>query len=691
MPRTTYLSLLVAVAIAGPLQASPRSPPPQSLSTQHTSALPASTLSQIEAMRSQRDWPGALALIESHLAALPDSPALLRLKAMTLLDLGSSHRAWMVYRGHPELFDADQVTRLESAQLARLIVWGGLYAESVDARAQEMQLASEAMHSRLRQTQVQGHADLRTRFDRIVLLNQLEQHADAVALYRALVAEQVEVPAYVLLPVAEALLARREPEQAAELLERALAALPDEHDARLYLAYAYSEGERFDRAMAYLEQHLADEPAWQRVPGARQSHTNWRHYDLDTNLALIRSYAQDTRGAQERLEALARIGPNNAGLQSSLGAVYQQRGWPERALQRFRMSATLDPDHVGAQLGQVGSLLDLQRVDLARPVRQRVLDAHPLNVQVVQMRQDWDSQLGWKWELGLANGRSDSRDHAATASPLGSRDGEYRFAIQSPLLADRWRLTAQARDAWADYQGERVHDRRNGVGVAYAFGRLQASAGVNRASDAWVDDRHGYHLDAGWRFSDTWAASAAWSGNSPEASLQARRAGIDADALRLGVSWVPSDQARMDLSAQRMRYGDGNRRDALSIDAQRRLVTQPHLLVDGLVGAYTSRGSIDDVPYFNPARDASLRLGGRLEHLAWRRYNRHFRQRLTATVGPYRQQDHASAWVPELRYEHEWRLGTGRLLRYGIGWSRPVYDGVREEHLGIDLAFGWGE
>ncbi|MGY1424408.1 poly-beta-1,6 N-acetyl-D-glucosamine export porin PgaA [Lysobacter sp. A289] len=686
MPNAKYLSLLIAFAVVGSLHASPQS----------ASVAPAAgaSLSQIDAMRSRGHWLGALSLIESGLALQPDSPALIRLKALSLLDLGSSHRAWMVYRNHPALFDADQITRLESAQLARLIVWGGLYAESTKARAQEMQLAEDAMRARIRQQDGDDlvGSDLRTRLDQVVLYNQLEQHADAVAAYQALVAEQAQVPPYVLLSAGESLLAERQPEQAAVLLEQALAALPGEHDAKLLLAYAYSESEHFDRAIAYLEQQLADEPAWQRVADAKLSHPNWRHYDFDTNLALIRLYGHDTEGAQERLEKLARIGPNNAGLQSSLGAVYQQRGWPERALERFRISDTLDPNHIGAQLGQIGSLLDLQRVDLARPLHTRLLDTHPLNVQVMQMQRDWDNHLGWQWQLGLASGRSDSRNNgAATASPLGSRGGEYRFAIQSPLLADRWRLTAQARDAWADYQGERVHDRRTGVGVAYAFDRLQATAGVNRANDTWVHDRTGYHVDAGWRFSDTWAANAGWSGNTPDASLQARRAGIGADALSLGVSWVPSEQARMDLSAQQLRYEDGNRRDALSVDAERRLLTQPHLLLDGLLSAYTSRGSLDDVPYFNPARDASLRLGARLDHLTWRRYNHHFRQRVTASVGPYWQRDHSSAWVPELRYEHEWRFGTGRSLQYGIGWSRPVYDGVREEHLGFDLAFGWGE
>ena len=32
-----------------------------------------------------------------------------------------------------------------------------------------------------------------------------------------------------------------------------------------------------------------------------------------------------------------------------------------------------------------------------------------------------------------------------------------------------------------------------------------------------------------------------------------------------------------------------------------------------------------------------------------------------------------------------------RVLTYGARWGKPVYDGNREEHLGIYAGFSWGE
>lgn len=648
---------------------------------------PETTIIEIERLRGEHRWLDALSMISRARADAPHAPALYRLQVLTLLDLGSSHQAWAQYRARPELFDRAESERLEGARLARLVTWGALYAESEQARTQNLALAGQALQDRRTSS---ADPDLRTRFDEIVLLNRLERHDEVVARYRVLQAEQVELPPYALARVAESLLAERHPAEAIPLFQQVGREMPEDWDARLLLGYAYSESEDFDAAYAHLETLKAAEPAWLRAAGARQDHANPRHFDADHNLALLHLYGQDTAGAQQRLEALAAIGPNNAGLQTAVGEVYRTRGWSERALERFQMAATLEPEHVGAAIGQIGSLLDLDRVDLARPLHDRLLAEHPRDVQVRQMARDWDNRMGWQWQLEATSGRSDG-DDGGSASPLGNRDGSYRVAVQGPLLDDRWRVTAETRDAWADFQGERVHDHRSGVGLSRAFGRLTASVGIDRAHDRWTDQGTGYHLTADWRLGDTWGIGAGWRHNSPEASLQARRSGITADELSVRASWVPSDHGRVDAGLQQLRYDDGNRRETLFVDAERRLLTRPHLLIDGLVGGHAGRGSLDAAPYFNPGRDRSLRLGARLDHIAWRHYDRHFRQRFTASAGPYWQEGHGSAWVPQLRYEHEWRFGTGRLLQYGVNWSRPVYDGVREEHLGFDLAFRWGE
>ncbi|KWS02349.1 Biofilm PGA outer membrane secretin PgaA [Lysobacter capsici AZ78] len=658
-------------------------------------------LPEIERLRSDRQWLAALAHIERAQTQRPDDEQLYRLQVLTLADLGGAERAWSLAQARPALFSDAERQRLSSDRLARRVLWGTLFPENEAQRLSEMRDACGILEQhRAGQTPAQQQAELRTRFDELVMLNHLERHAEVVQRYRALQAENVQLPMYALAKVGASLLADKHPEEAASVLEHVVREWPDDNDSQLQLAYAYSESERFDDAYAQLDKIKAAEPAFVRVKGAKESHENWRHYDADSHQTMIRLYGEDTVGAQRRLEEMAAIGPNNAGLQSDLGVTYQKRGWTDRALERFQMASTMEPTNVGARIGQIGAYLEHDRVDLARPIHDELLANRARDVQVKQMAQSWDQRLGWQWLIGTAGGRSDARGGGATASPLGSRDGEHRFEIMSPLIHDRWRLTAHARDAWADYpdgalRTERVHDRRSGVGGLYAYDRLTVGFGVDRANDHWLDrsDRTGYYLDAGWRFNDLWRGTASWYRGTPEASLQARRAGIDADAFSLGLRYTPSERTSLSASAQQLRYSDDNTRTAFGLSGAQRLYTQPHVLIDGLADLATSRASRRDseVPYFNPSRDASLNLGLRIDHLAWRRYERHFRQRLTVQAGPYWQQGYGSYWVPQVRYEHEWRFATGRTLDYGINWSRPVYDGVREDRLGFDMTFRWGE
>jgi biofilm PGA synthesis protein PgaA len=308
------------------------------------------------------------------------------------------------------------------------------------------------------------------------------------------------------------------------------------------------------------------------------------------------------------------------------------------------------------------------------------------------MDRTWQVHRGWQWRAYAAGGRSE--DGASAVSPLGSRDRRYGVEVQTPVLNgrwldDRWRLTAGHDTRWADFNGARVDDRRTGAGVRYAHDRLDGGLQVNRASDGVGGT--GLDADIGWRFNDAWNARATVRRNDADASMQARAAGITADSVGMSVNYRPSERTDWSLGATHWRYDDGNRRDALSLGLDQRLFTRPHFLLNGLAGAYASRGSRDDAPYFNPSRDASFELGLRADHVAWRRYDRHFRHRLTVSAGPYHQEDFGSAWVPAARYEHEWQFALGKVLTYGLNWSRPVYDGQREERIGFDAEFRWGE
>lgn len=644
----------------------------------------------IEHLLDTRETLAALARIEQLAPIWPDDARFYRMRVAALSDLGDSERAWVLYRAQPELFSAEQRERFEADRLARLVLWSEQYAEDESTLLADAERADAAINDYMRENGI-GITDLapRIRYDRLIVLNRLNRHAEVTAEYHDLQASGHDVPGYALRAVGDSLMALRRPEEAEAVFDRVLQTNPGDPnniDVQIQRAYASLEQEHHRQARAQLQALRDAEPAWRHQPGATQGWQNWPRYEADLNYGLVLAFGEDLPQAQALLEERVAVGPANAGLQSALGTVYLIRGWPERALERFRMASTLDERDVQARIGQIGALTELQRDDQAHPIHDELMQRYGELPSVKRMDQTWDVHRGWQWRAYASGGRSED---GAAVSPLGSRDRHYGVEVQTPVLGDRWRLTAGHDYRWSDFDGARIEDRRTGAGVRYFHDQLDWSLQANRAND----DVGGTGLDAdvGWRFNDVWDARATVRRNDADASMQARAAGITADSIGLTANYVPSERTYWSLGAKHWRYDDGNHRDSLSLGLDQRLFTRPHFLLNGLAGAYASRGSRDDAPYFNPSRDASLELGVRADHLAWRRYDRHFRHRLTVTAGPYYQESYGSAWVPAVRYEHEWQFALGKVLTYGLSWSRPVYDGQREKRIGFDAEFRWGE
>ncbi|WP_242107291.1 poly-beta-1,6 N-acetyl-D-glucosamine export porin PgaA [Luteimonas aquatica] len=652
-----------------------------------------SSLGEIRQLRDQQQWQAALARIEQAAARYPDSDALYALRVHTLSEIGARERAWQLYRARPQLFSAEEAQRIELDRIARLISAGDDFVADEARRLDGARAAEAAIDDYLRRAGLDAsRAPLRLRYDRLELLNQLERHREVVQEYEKLRAEGHEVPAYALIPVGASLMDQKRPKEAAPVLEKAIAAIPDGDPKKVEFqamhAYALMESERYDLAQPELDALVAANPEWRVAPDAKEAFPNWDRYHAEINQTMVRSYGGDLAGAQKTLETMSVYGPDDSGVQSSLGSVYDRRGWHERALQRHRMAATLDPQSVDARSGQIESLLELQRSDQARPIYDELQRVYPDTLNSRTLRDRWQRYMGWQWRAFAGWGRSDANGNRSV-SPVGSRDGVYGIEAETPLWDDRWRLTAGYADRYADFNDRRIHDRRGAVGVRYAYDRLDVHLQANRSFDDL--DNTGASLDIGWRFSDVLDAGLALRKYDPEASLQARAFGITADSAAVSLDWHPSELTTVGATAQAYRFEDGNRRQSLGVDLDQRLLTRPHFLLNGLASIYTSRGTRDDAPYFNPSRDASMELGVRADQLVWREYERHFRHRLTATVGPYWQEGYGTAWVPSLRYEHEWQFAAGKALVYGINWSRPVYDGRRERHLGFDAEFRWGK
>lgn len=662
-------------------------PPPPVLPTVTDRAVRDRLLAEAEALREKQQWIHALAIYEHLLAAQPRDDVAYRMRALTLTDLGASHRANELLAAWPDAFADYQRDRIQGDAVARQIAWGSTYPEQEEQRDVEMERALASLRALQERTDRTQWERTRLRMDSLIALNALRRYEDTVAEYRALEREGVDLPAYVHGPAGDALLALRRPEEAEAVLKKALALNPKDVDTRLLLAYAYIEQERFDLALPLVDDLVRSQPAWPRREGARSGYENWDRYKAETAYAQMISFAHDHARAQAMLDAMVRVGPRHAGTQAALGGVTHRRLQPTAALERYDIALTLDPRNRDAAIGRVSALLDLQRVEEARLAHREVQASFRNDLHVARLDREVSLRVGPEGRIGWVQGRNDGDSPAG--SPFGVRDRRLSLEAWTPLIAHRWRFGLVGDEVKVDFEPDTVRYRRFGASADYRHDRLGLRLSAYDVTEP-DDDDAAWTVDAAWRVSDAWRLRGSVAGNDVETSMQARRAGLHADSVALGASWTPNDLVGVDARLKRFRYSDGNERDQASVFARWRLHTAPHLLVDGLASGWTSRGSESGVPYFNPERDAMATIGVRFDHIAWRRYERHLRQKFEVHVGPYWQEGFGTHWVPQAAYRHEWRPVQGHTFEYGVSWSRPVYDGNRERRIAFEASYRWG-
>lgn len=645
----------------------------------------ASDTQAIANLRANKSWLEALQVIEREMAKTPASPELSRLRTLTLADLGSFHQAWIELQKHPELYSVEESRRIKLGAMARATAWAKFQFPDEKHDLDLAHRADQDYETWLATQPALSTDDLSTlRSDRLLLSTRLRDYKAVTAQYESTLAAGQKVAPYALPAVGEAYRGVRQPDKAVAVYDEALKAYPNDPTIEIERAYALSEAERIAEAVDYLWRIREHNPPWVTLPGAKTPAQSETHMEAEVAYYMVRSFGNDLKGAQDGYEGMAAIAPVNPQLQEAVGSVYLRRGWPTRALQRFEMAETLDANFVGARIGQVNALMTLNRYDLARPIYEDLAQRQAGVQHVTQLSQEWRRNTGWQMRAWAASGKSKGHTQGVV-TPYGTRDQNWGLEVASPLLNDRWRVFGFHDTSSNELDGVNVHDRWFGVGLRYAFDRVVASVSVSRPStfarDTAID------LDLNYRITDGWALYTALAKNDRDTPIQARMNGIRADSALLGSEFAPNELSNWVLEGGRTRFSDGNVRTQANTRYTHRLLTRTHFLIDGRAAAYMSRNrGASNVPYFNPESDGSFGLGLRFDHLTWRRYSDSFRQVLDVDAGRYWQKNFASGVVPSARYSHQWRFGKGWGFDYGVSWSRPIYDGHREQRLAFDAS-----
>lgn len=630
----------------------------------------------------------ALALCQAILDRWPADNEAQALNVTLLTELGATTRAKELAESLRPAPDATSRHRRDADHVAQEIRWADgepadpthPYAEADRAVADARRLADDPLlPAGLRQ---------RAKLDLLVALDRAGRADEAVSRYDTLRKQGVELPPYVQRAVADALLVKRRPAEAAALYEASIVKDPgpygaNESEPRIGLMYAYLEAGETAKAFATIDELAAKEPAWVRVPGIRLPIQNARKVDADLNAATVREYVNMPAEAHARLEPLGREAPANSQIRRELGMVELARGWPRRAQDDFNIAATLDRRDVGAYIGEADAsrvLNDYEGVDENLALAQTLADR---NGRVERALRSWDRERGWQFDLATEQGKGSSPD-------FGDRDGTTQATIASPLIDDHWRVIALGRYSTADLPEGDVRRSRVGFGIrGYARG-LEAYVQALPATDSYVNKTA---IEAGfdWSLSDHWSWAADFSTAGDDTPLRAQYYGISAKTLDTAVTWRASELTQARLGLSRDDFSDGNKRTGWLAALTQRLHTAPNLTLDGGLELGGSMNTQTDRPYFNPRRDRSYAITGRLENLLGQFYERSVTQRIDVAVGQYAEQGFATDWMATVRYGQTIQTGPGVHFGWGIGWHDQPYDGRREHRVVLDLTMHWGE
>lgn len=669
LAAAVWAALLAAPALAGP-------------------ADPGEVVTTIDRLRQSGEWTRALAVCEDALRDHPRDVDLLRRQVLILADAGAVGRARELAQGLPT--DATLLARLDAdvaAQRARRAV-----RDPVAAEADPYAAADEAVHQL--DAVIAGHADApavvrRARLDRLVALQAAGRSAEVATAYDAMSpSEREALPAYVARPLAEALVDRQRPEEAARLLERAGPATPGsipegESDPAIVLMYAYSEEGQYAKARQTIDIAAAAQPVWLNKPGQSEPDDNPHRSEDDLNAALLRGYAGLLAEANARLAAGVHEAPASANWRRELGNNERSRGWPRRAEADLAIARGLDPQDIGVRLGLLETRRDLGDFASVEPGLENLEAHYPRNGQVQRARHAWDRQRGWQFDAAQTFGRGNTPDY-------GDRDRDTLATLASPLLADHWRIYAIARHAQASLPEGDAHRTDAGLGVRGQWRGVQAYLQALPTGGTGEDPTA---VEAGfdWAISDHWAWSTDASSSGADIPLRARYYGIHGSTLDSTVQWRANELLAARLGVQAGNFSDGNRRRAADLGVTGRVLTRPRLQLDLGADLYASHNTLADTAYFNPRRDGAATVTAHLDHVLAEHYGRTWHQLVDLAVGSYAQQGQSAGWVADVGYGQAWQPHEGLGFGWRLGWHSQPYDGRRETRATLELTLHWGE
>jgi len=636
----------------------------------------------------------ALVYLDRAAAIDPANRRVLHDRIMAIDEMGAPQVARQLSDENPGVLSAAEVRQIDGDIAAALVRWGVFEPPNEELRFEASDRAIAALDVMIARWTAEGAesnpALLRARFDRMVAYRDRVRMTEVVAEYEDLVRQGVEIPGFALVAAADAYLYLREPELARDLYLRGLESDPTNPDTRLALFYAYVDLDDFDSAYRQADGTADDEAVWVYLDGLPDPVENPHQATAELAAADARLFAGELAEADRRITAMAEAAPNNTRYLTARADIYAARGWPRLAAEEYEISRALKPRDLTTEVGQALNQLELGHYRAVEAAAADLIQRFPESRAAQRLDRLWRVH-------NMAEFRMDVTASPGASSSVNGGDGiAVEAQLYSPPIAYNWRVFGGgyvAHEVMPDDEGD-VTLRQSALGIAYSGPDLEASvAGTLSAYGPDSGETLRSHVtegDAGLRAAATLSVDD-YLQIGGEAEIFARdtplRAignGITANSLGLEATYRTSELQSFRAGGQAMDFSDGNQRLMLDSAYTHRLLTQPHVELDGILGLAASANSADDNrPYFNPGRDALVTAAASLQQGLYRRYEFIWDHSVVVTPGLYWQQDHGTAPVAAVLYQQRLRMDDTFDARLGFSLGRQSYDGNYENEAAV--------
>lgn len=648
---------------------------------------------------------------QQALALNPRQRLALEQQFVALKNLNRIDQAYALALQHPDIFLASSVWPVKADWLSQ-----NLQA----ALKQKEVLESQGQYQQARQLIDQNILALRQALDQLdksreeypPLLNDYlyalrvnERFLELIQQYQQLsVSEQFQLQPYAKQAVADAYLARKQPQKAHDIYQYLINNVL-QPDAELLIAdyYALLEQQQYPQASERLVMLDQQFPA---VTGSTidVSAHNTR-VRVEQMLALDAAYRNRLDIAAPKLQQLVVQNPNNINLANDYATILNWRGLPQASDQVVQQTYEKAPYSIALDLTTTSNARDLQHDADWKNALDKASQKSPNNSGVLKAQQEWQDRQRVTVQSDLNIGRSKA-DEQVLNQVNGSRDREWRTRINSPwldgLMIGHWRMFADHQDRWADLEPTHQRDQRLGLGAEWQQDRKSAWVLINQqldnqSSQAQRDRPTGQHktgVSAGWGhwLNDHWRYRLGYDYNSAQIPLRALEAGLDANGYQAGVDWRQHESRSASFNYQALDISDGNLRQSLSGAFNQRLFANEKHITTGGLEAFYETNSQPGGSYFNPDHNLSYGINMQHDWMTWRGDEQQsFNQHFELGTGMNQQAGFSGKSYVNALYQHEWQLSRTWQVNYGVGWGSQVYDGNREHRtygvLGLSGAF----